>query len=237
MYNIVYLWQGKQLLGPQYSILREALAALDKFRADGWDAWIECHGDGWDALDNERRSAPLYAGDPTGWALTIERIVAENFPYDVDSGCRIYAWEDAGFGADEDEEYDYGAPCPHTDADGNPISCSEAEGYDPALDPGRRRSLRRRLPGRAWREVTQMTEFHPGTEEAIGRLYELAKQSVDKTWNHPKQLVGGVLYRCILGEELLRICARQLDDTEDATVRKLVTGLWTRLMSDQDMVM
>ena len=55
-------------------------------------------------LDNQRQHAPLYEGRPELWAETIERIVSENFPYDVTSGCRIYAWEDAEFGADDDTD-------------------------------------------------------------------------------------------------------------------------------------
>ena len=55
-------------------------------------------------LDNSRQHAPLYEGQPELWAETVERIVSENFPYDVTSGCRIYAWEDDEFGADEDTD-------------------------------------------------------------------------------------------------------------------------------------
>jgi len=44
-------------------------------------------------LDNKRQDAPLYRGNPQLWAETIERIVGENFPYDVNDSTRIYAWE------------------------------------------------------------------------------------------------------------------------------------------------
>jgi hypothetical protein len=55
-------------------------------------------------LDNKRADAPLYAGNPALWAETIERIVGENFPYDVSQSCRIYAWADDEFGADGDSD-------------------------------------------------------------------------------------------------------------------------------------
>jgi hypothetical protein len=50
-------------------------------------------------LDNKRQHAPLYEGNPALWDATIASIIAENFPYDVSSGCRIYAWESDDFGA------------------------------------------------------------------------------------------------------------------------------------------
>jgi hypothetical protein len=56
-----------------------------------------------DNLNNSRADAPLYRGRPELWAQTIERTVAEHFPYDVHSGLRIYAWESDEFGADEDD--------------------------------------------------------------------------------------------------------------------------------------
>jgi hypothetical protein len=56
-------------------------------------------------LDNKRAHAPLYEGNPDLWAQTIARIVSENFPYDVDQSCRIYAWESEDFGADSDDEW------------------------------------------------------------------------------------------------------------------------------------
>jgi hypothetical protein len=43
-------------------------------------------------LNNDRQHAPLYAGKPELWAETLERIVGENFPYDVNNSTRIYAW-------------------------------------------------------------------------------------------------------------------------------------------------
>jgi len=57
-------------------------------------------------LNNDRQHAPLYEGQPELWAKTIERIVSDNFPYDVDSGCRIYAWQSEDFGADDDTDAD-----------------------------------------------------------------------------------------------------------------------------------
>jgi hypothetical protein len=45
------------------------------------------------SLDNKRQDAPLYADKPELWAATIRSIVFENFPYDVNSTTRIYAWE------------------------------------------------------------------------------------------------------------------------------------------------
>ena len=55
------------------------------------------------SLDNKRANAPLYAGNPELWAETIERIVSDSFPYDVDQSCRIYCWESEEFGADSDD--------------------------------------------------------------------------------------------------------------------------------------
>ncbi len=52
-------------------------------------------------LSNTRADAPLYRGDAAMWDAEIERIIGENFPYDVDSGCRIYVWADDAFGMDE----------------------------------------------------------------------------------------------------------------------------------------
>lgn len=52
-------------------------------------------------LNNERQHAPLYEGKPELWAQTIERIVAENFPYDVDASTRLYCWQSDDFGTDE----------------------------------------------------------------------------------------------------------------------------------------
>jgi hypothetical protein len=57
-------------------------------------------------LDNKRQHAPLYEGNPQLWAETIERIVSDNFAYDVNQSLRIYAWESDDFGADEDDEID-----------------------------------------------------------------------------------------------------------------------------------
>lgn len=54
-------------------------------------------------LNNGRANAPLYRGNPELWAETIERIVSEQFPYDVNQSCRIYAWADDNFGADADD--------------------------------------------------------------------------------------------------------------------------------------
>ncbi len=56
-----------------------------------------------DNLNNSRADAPLYRDDPKVWDATIERTVGENFPYDVNSGCRIYAWADDEFGADSED--------------------------------------------------------------------------------------------------------------------------------------
>jgi hypothetical protein len=57
-------------------------------------------------LNNDRRNAPLYKDNPALWDETIKKIIAENFPYDVNSGLRIYAWEDDEFGADADDPQD-----------------------------------------------------------------------------------------------------------------------------------
>jgi hypothetical protein len=55
-------------------------------------------------FDNARQDAPLYEGQPALWDETIERMVSEHFPYDVNSSLRLYVWESAEFGADEEEE-------------------------------------------------------------------------------------------------------------------------------------
>jgi hypothetical protein len=51
---------------------------------------------------NRRMKAPLYENSPQLWDETISRMISENFPYDVNDSCRIYAWEDDEFGADTD---------------------------------------------------------------------------------------------------------------------------------------
>jgi hypothetical protein len=65
-------------------------------------------------LSNKRQDAPLYRGNTALWAETVERIVTENFPYDVSNSCRIYAWESDDFGADSDDIWEprHSAPNP-----------------------------------------------------------------------------------------------------------------------------
>lgn len=43
-------------------------------------------------LDNSRADAPLYRDSRRAWHETIARTVAENFPVDINSSCRLYAW-------------------------------------------------------------------------------------------------------------------------------------------------
>lgn len=57
-----------------------------------------------DNLSNTRMDAPLYAGRPELWNETVERIVGEHFPYDVNSGLRLYCWQSDEYGADNDCE-------------------------------------------------------------------------------------------------------------------------------------
>jgi hypothetical protein len=54
-------------------------------------------------FDNKRASAPLYRGDAAAWDATIERLVAEHFPYYVADNCRLYVWESDTFGIADDD--------------------------------------------------------------------------------------------------------------------------------------
>jgi hypothetical protein len=67
---------------------------------------------------------------------------------------------------------------------------------------------------------------------ALSSLYEIAQQSVDKTWGTPETLLGPVLYRALLAEELLHLIGAhaKAPGTEDATVRFMAQGLWDRLV-------
>jgi len=55
-------------------------------------------------LNNTRAHAPLYEGNPQLWAETVERIVSESFPYDVNDSIRIYAWKSDDFGVDGEND-------------------------------------------------------------------------------------------------------------------------------------
>jgi hypothetical protein len=68
----------------------------------------------------------------------------------------------------------------------------------------------------------------------IDRLYALARQSVDKSWDNPAQLLGPVLYRALLGEELLRLVAAQDETVSAADVRAMADGFWERLCADRE---
>lgn len=57
-----------------------------------------------DCLNNERRNAPLYLGNPKLWHETIRQIVTDRFPYDYAGGGRLYVWPDAEYGADSESE-------------------------------------------------------------------------------------------------------------------------------------
>lgn len=71
---------------------------------------------------------------------------------------------------------------------------------------------------------------------SIDLIYETAKRSVNSMWNHPRELVGPVLYRTLVAEELLRVLAVQDKiGTKDRTVRELVRGFWERLLSDPEL--
>lgn len=71
-------------------------------------------------------------------------------------------------------------------------------------------------------------------EEAIGRLYKLARTSVDYSWGSPQQVLGPVLYRALIGEELLRLVARQDETISADAVRAMAGGFWERLRDDQE---
>jgi hypothetical protein len=71
-------------------------------------------------------------------------------------------------------------------------------------------------------------------EAAIGRLYKLARTSVDNSWGSPQQVLGPVLYRALLGEELLRLVARQDETITAEQVRAMAGGFWQRLRDDQE---
>lgn len=71
---------------------------------------------------------------------------------------------------------------------------------------------------------------------AIDLIYDTAKQSVKAMWNHPRELVGPVLYRTLVAEELLRVLAVQAKmGARDSTVRELVRELWERLLADPEL--
>lgn len=71
-------------------------------------------------------------------------------------------------------------------------------------------------------------------EAAIDRLYKVAKSSVGMMWNNPRQLLGPVLYRALIGEELLRLVARQDETISADAVRAMAGGFWERLRDDQE---
>lgn len=56
-------------------------------------------------FDNSRADAPLYAASPELWDETIIKLVAENFPHDVNEGrARIYVWECEKTECSDDDE-------------------------------------------------------------------------------------------------------------------------------------
>jgi hypothetical protein len=70
-------------------------------------------------------------------------------------------------------------------------------------------------------------------EAAITRLYKLARASVDNSWGSPQQVLGPVLYRALIGEELLRLCAAQDETISAEEVRAMAAGFWQRLRDDE----
>lgn len=82
-------------------------------------------------------------------------------------------------------------------------------------------------PGAATRTPRQV-------QAAVDRLYKLARQSVDKTWMNPRQLLGPVLYRALLGEELLRLLAAQDETITADQVRAMADGFWARISTDPE---
>jgi hypothetical protein len=77
---------------------------------------------------------------------------------------------------------------------------------------------------------TPATDFQKRT--ALSSLYDIAQQSVDKTWGTPETLLGPVLYRALLGEELLRLTAQaaKAGGAGPETAAFMAEGLWARLM-------
>jgi hypothetical protein len=71
-------------------------------------------------------------------------------------------------------------------------------------------------------------------EALAARFYADARASVDSMWGHPKDRVGAVAYRAMIGAELLRLCAWQDEDVLDKTVRLLAVAFWERLRDDED---
>jgi hypothetical protein len=71
-------------------------------------------------------------------------------------------------------------------------------------------------------------------EENLDRLYRMAKDSVNKTWMNPRQLLGPVLYRALLGEELLRLAAVNERAGFQASGNLVGAGLWDRLRADPE---
>lgn len=72
------------------------------------------------------------------------------------------------------------------------------------------------------------------TQAAARRLYAMAKDSVNKTWDNPRQLLGPVLYRALIGEELLRLCARQDESIPAEAVRAMGSWFWEWLCHDEE---
>jgi hypothetical protein len=86
-----------------------------------------------------------------------------------------------------------------------------------------------------WKDQTMSTAGTPASDfqvrTALSSLYEIAQTTVDKRWGSPEALLGPVLYRALLAEELLRLIASHAKSSgaEDATVRFMAEGLWDRL--------
>jgi hypothetical protein len=101
----------------------------------------------------------------------------------------------------------------------------QAPGAD--IELALRAAITQARPGRRHRTPRQV-------EAAVDRLYTLAKGSVDKTWMNPRQLLGPVLYRALLGEELLRLLAAQDESISADQVRAMADGFWARICTDAE---
>ena len=89
-----------------------------------------------------------------------------------------------------------------------------------------------------WGEVVPQAPLgqlaSPEFDAVVQRLYARAREGVDNLWNHPKDMIGAVLYRAMIGAELLRMCAWQDEEVSAVTVRMLAEALWQRLRDDDD---
>jgi hypothetical protein len=71
--------------------------------------------------------------------------------------------------------------------------------------------------------------------ESMARLYDIAKSQVARAWGSGAgQLLGPVLHRALVAEELMRIIAAQDQALSAGVIRRLVDRTWELLNTDPD---